>query len=79
MPERRLCRYYSGNSRIAEIRRKNVKKNFSRYLLISIIVAAVLSTAVLAGVTMFMKDKSESSISKIGEIYMAEMNRQIQQ
>ena len=56
-----------------------MKKNFSRYLLISVIVAAVLSTAVLAGVTMFMKDKSESSISKIGEIYMAEMNRQIQQ
>lgn len=56
-----------------------MKKNYSRYLLISIIIAAILSTAVFAGVTQFMKGKSESSIRRIGEIYMTEMNRQIQQ
>lgn len=56
-----------------------MKKNISRYLLISIIVSSILSVVIFTSVTAHMKEKNQESISKIGEIYMTEMNQQIQQ
>lgn len=56
-----------------------MKKNISRYLLISIIVSSILSVIIFTSVTAHMKVKNQESISKIGEIYMTEMNQQIQQ
>ena len=56
-----------------------MKKNISRYLLISIIISSILSVVIFASVTAHMKVKNQESISKIGEIYMTEMNQQIQQ
>lgn len=48
-------------------------------MLISIIVSSILSVVIFTSVTAHMKEKNQESISKIGEIYMTEMNQQIQQ
>ena len=52
-----------------------MKKNISRYLLISIIVSSILSVIIFTSVTAHMKVKNQESISKIGEIYMTEMKK----
>ena len=56
-----------------------MKKNINRSLLFSLIGATVLSITIFLSITFYMKNKSSQSINEIGEIYMTEMNQQIQQ
>lgn len=56
-----------------------MKNKVNRFLLISLISGIVVCVFVFTWVTSTMTQKSNSTINEIGEIYMSELNRQVQQ
>ena len=56
-----------------------MEKKINKFLLVSLIVAIVICSAVFFGTTGVMRGKTTNTINEIGEIYMSEMNKQVQE
>ncbi len=56
-----------------------MEKKINRFLLISLIGAVIVCSAVFFGTTAIMQGETTNTISEIGEIYMSEMNQQVQE
>lgn len=56
-----------------------MEKKINRFLLISLIGAVIVCSAVFFGTTAIMQGETTNTISEIGEIYMTEMNQQVQE
>ena len=56
-----------------------MEKKVIRFFTRSVAIVIVVCLAVFLWLTIFMSRKTESSIQEISNLYMAEMNRQIQQ
>ncbi len=54
-------------------------KKINKFLLVSLVGAVLVSFAIFAVVTSVMKRKTTETINEIGEIYMSEMNKQVQE
>lgn len=56
-----------------------VKDKAKRFLIISIVLAIFVCSVVYLGVVAFMRDKTDQTIDRVGELYMKELNTQMQQ
>lgn len=56
-----------------------MEKKIKRFIFISCICVIGISVAVFVILTLFMSNKTEKSVTEVGEIYMSEVNKQLQQ
>ena len=56
-----------------------IDKKIKRFFLVSIICGVIVCAAIFTYVTLYMSKSTEKSIETISEIYMSEVNLQIQQ